>query len=193
MVVIKRYPNRKLYDTGAKQYIALDGVAELIRQGAEIKVVDHASGEDLTAFTLTQIILEQEKQRPGFLTHSFLADLIRMRGERISVLKSNLMGPIHLWRQIDEEIKVRLQRLVQAGELTEKEANRLIEKLISPGVAHFNESKLNQDIEAFFARNRPPSREDLQRLNNQLDALSNKLAEMTDQDQSDASAPPSTF
>ncbi len=182
MVVIKRYPNRKLYDTVAKQYIALEGVAELVRQGTEIQVVDHASGEDLTAFTLTQIILEQEKKRPGFLTHSFLTDLIRTRSERISVLKSNLMGPVHFWRQIDEEIKIRLQRLVQAGELSEKEASHLIEKLLSPGVAHINESKLNQDIEAFFARNQPPSREDLQRLTDQLDDLSNKLAEITDKD-----------
>ena len=93
MVVIKRYPNRKLYDTVAKQYIALEGIAELVRQGSEIKVVDHASGEDLTAFTLTQIILEQEKKRPGLLTHSFLTDLIRTRGERISALKSNLIAP----------------------------------------------------------------------------------------------------
>ena len=98
MVVIKRYPNRKLYDTVAKQYIALEGVAELVRQGAEIKVVDHASGEDLTALTLTQIILEQEKKRPGLLTHSFLTDLIRTRGERISALKSNLKAPLHFWR-----------------------------------------------------------------------------------------------
>jgi polyhydroxyalkanoate synthesis repressor PhaR len=183
MVVIKRYPNRKLYDTVAKQYIALDGVAELVHRGAEIKVVDHASGEDLTAFTLTQIILEQEKKRPGFLTHSFLTDLIRTRGERISSLTSNLLSPVHLWRQIDEEIKMRLQGLVEAGELAEEEANRLIEKLLSPGARHINETKLNQDIETFFARNRPPSREDLQRLTDQLDDLSNKLAEITGEDQ----------
>jgi polyhydroxyalkanoate synthesis repressor PhaR len=182
MVVIKRYPNRKLYDTVAKQYIALDGVAELVRQGTEIKVVDHASGEDLTAFTLTQIILEQEKKRPGFLTHSFLADLIRTRGDRISALKSNLKSPVHFWSQIDEEIKMRLQRLVQAGELTEQEAGRLIEKLLSSAGAHLSDSRAEQDIEAFFARNRPPSREDLQKLTNQLDDLSKKLAEITEKD-----------
>ncbi len=182
MVVIKRYPNRKLYDTAAKQYIALDGIAELVRQGAEIKVVDHASGEDLTAFTLTQIILEQEKKRPGFLTHSFLTDLIRTRGERISALRSNLKPAVHFWGQIDEEIKIRLQKLVQAGELSEKEAGRLIEKLLSSTGAHHSDSKLNQDIEAFFARNRLPSREDLQKLTNQLDDLSKKLAEIADKD-----------
>jgi len=182
MVVIKRYPNRKLYDTTAKQYITLDGIAELVRQGSEIKVVDNASGEDLTAFTLTQIILEQEKKRDGYLTHSFLTDLIRTRGEQISALKNSVMSPVHFWRPIDEEIKARLQTLVQVGELSEKEASQLIEKLLSQAAAPYFESKLSQDIEAFFARNRLPSRDDLQRLYNQLDDLSKKLAEMTDKD-----------
>ena len=54
MLVIKRYPNRKLYDTEAKRYITLDGIAELIRQGAEVRVIDHTTDEDLTAVTLTQ-------------------------------------------------------------------------------------------------------------------------------------------
>jgi polyhydroxyalkanoate synthesis regulator protein len=65
MIIIKRYPNRKLYNTEAKQYITLEGVADLIRQGAEIQVVDHASGEDLTAVTLTQIILSRKRSKAG--------------------------------------------------------------------------------------------------------------------------------
>jgi polyhydroxyalkanoate synthesis repressor PhaR len=182
MVVIKRYPNRKLYDTNAKQYITLDGVAELVRQGAEIKVVDHASGEDLTAVTLTQIILGQEKKRDGLLTHSFLTDLIRTRGERMSALKSSLRSPAHFWRLIDEEIKLRLQSLTQAGKLSENEASQLIEKLMSAEAAANGENKQGQDSGAFTLRNRLPTREDMQRLNNQLDDLSKKLAEITDKD-----------
>ena len=61
MPIIKRYPNRKLYDTAAKQYVSLDGIAAMIRRGDEVQVVDHATGEDLTTLTLTQIIVEQEK------------------------------------------------------------------------------------------------------------------------------------
>ena len=68
MPIIKRYPNRKLYDTEAKKYITLDGIAELIRQGEEVVVIDHTTNEDLTAVTLTQIIFEQEKKSSGFLT-----------------------------------------------------------------------------------------------------------------------------
>jgi polyhydroxyalkanoate synthesis repressor PhaR len=182
MVVIKRYPKRKLYDTNAKQYITLDGVAELVRQGSEIKVVDHASGDDLTAFTLTQIILGQEKKRDGYLTHAFLTDLIRRHGERMSVFRSSWMSPIHFWRPIDEEIKMRFQSLVQAGELSEKEASHLIEKLLSPEAVPMNESRLSQQIDTFFTRSKLPSREDIQKLDNQLDDLSKKLAEITGKD-----------
>lgn len=63
MAIIKRYPNRKLYDTEAKKYITLDGIAELIRDGQEVQVMDHSTGEDLTTLTLTQIIFEQEKEK----------------------------------------------------------------------------------------------------------------------------------
>ena len=53
MPLIKRYPNRKLYDTEAKQYVTLEQIAELIRSGKDVQVIDHESGEDLTALTLS--------------------------------------------------------------------------------------------------------------------------------------------
>ena len=59
--VIKRYSNRKLYDTQESRYVTLEEIEEMIRAGREISVVDAASGEDLTSVTLTQIILENER------------------------------------------------------------------------------------------------------------------------------------
>ena len=67
MRIIKRYSNRKLYDTAAKEYITLEAIADLIRAGEEIQVVDNVTEEDLTALTLSQIILEQEKKKKGFV------------------------------------------------------------------------------------------------------------------------------
>ncbi len=90
MPVIKRYPNRKLYNTDAKQYITLDGIAALIRQGQEVSVVDHTTGEDLTAVTLAQIIVEQEKRQGGILPHSLLASLIQAGGEAMHTLRRTL-------------------------------------------------------------------------------------------------------
>ncbi len=59
---IKRYSNRKLYDTQDKQYVTLADVAGFVRNGEEVKVTDHVSGADLTSATLAQIIFEEEKR-----------------------------------------------------------------------------------------------------------------------------------
>jgi polyhydroxyalkanoate synthesis repressor PhaR len=75
--VIKRYSNRKLYDTQESRYVTLDEIEEMIRSGREISVVDAASGEDLTSVTLTQIILEAERNHRGNLPTAFLHQLIK--------------------------------------------------------------------------------------------------------------------
>ena len=75
--VIKRYSNRKLYDTQESRYITLEEVEELIRQGTEITVVDASTGEDLTSVTLAQIILENERSRRAALPTAFLHQLIK--------------------------------------------------------------------------------------------------------------------
>jgi polyhydroxyalkanoate synthesis repressor PhaR len=63
--LIKKYANRKLYDTRTSRYITLEGISELVRDGHEIKVVDRNNGHDLTQVTLSQIVLSQEKRSPG--------------------------------------------------------------------------------------------------------------------------------
>jgi polyhydroxyalkanoate synthesis repressor PhaR len=75
--VIKRYSNRKLYDTQESRYVTLEEIEEMIRAGREISVVDAASGEDLTSVTLTQIILENERTRRATLPAAFLHQLIK--------------------------------------------------------------------------------------------------------------------
>ncbi len=61
--VIKRYTNRKLYDTVESRYVTLDEIAQMIKGGAEVKVLDNRTKEDLTSVTLAQIIFEEEKKR----------------------------------------------------------------------------------------------------------------------------------
>src|SRR4051812_1514353 len=60
--IIKRYQNRKLYDTDASCYVTLDEIAEMIQQGEEVAVVDNRNQKDITAMTLTQIIFEKQKK-----------------------------------------------------------------------------------------------------------------------------------
>jgi polyhydroxyalkanoate synthesis repressor PhaR len=75
--VIKRYSNRKLYDTQESRYVTLEELEELIRAGKEISVVDVSTGEDLTSVTLAQIILENERNRRAALPTAFLHQLIK--------------------------------------------------------------------------------------------------------------------
>lgn len=79
--LIKRYESRKLYDTEESRYVSLEEIATWVREGQEVKVVDNASGADVTSQTLTQIILEEGRRGTSFLPSDLLHDLIRV-GER---------------------------------------------------------------------------------------------------------------
>jgi polyhydroxyalkanoate synthesis repressor PhaR len=75
-VVIRKYANRRLYDTSSRRYINLDEIAELIRQGRSVQVVDAKTGEDLTRVILTQIIMEDARDQPTGLPLELLRQLI---------------------------------------------------------------------------------------------------------------------
>jgi polyhydroxyalkanoate synthesis repressor PhaR len=76
-VVVKKYGNRRLYDTSGSRYINLEDIAALIRNGTDVKVLDAKTGEDLTRLTLTQIIVEDAKAQPQGLPIEFLQQLIK--------------------------------------------------------------------------------------------------------------------
>lgn len=81
--IVKRYANRKLYDTQRSRYVTLDQIAEMIRGGEDVKIVDNNSKEDLTAITLTQIIFEEEKKQ-SFLPLSALRNIIQSGASNMS-------------------------------------------------------------------------------------------------------------
>jgi polyhydroxyalkanoate synthesis repressor PhaR len=83
--VVKRYANRKLYDTQRSRYVTLDQIADMIRSGEDVKIVDNNSKEDLTAITLAQIIFEEEK-KSSFLPLSALRNIIQSGGSSITQL-----------------------------------------------------------------------------------------------------------
>ncbi|MDE2924140.1 MAG: pesticin [Acidobacteriota bacterium] len=80
-IVIKKYENRRLYDTHSSRYVNLDGVAELVRSGRDIQVVDSKTGEDVTRHVLTQIIVDGAKDPEHGPPLEFLRDLVRARDQ----------------------------------------------------------------------------------------------------------------
>ena len=114
-ITIKKYSNRRLYDSTNKRYVTLDNIASLIREGSEIKVIDSQSGEDISKVILIQVILESEKNKEDILPVSFLHMLIKygnkvakdffenyflMMFQPYNYLKDNYRENIRMWRQM---------------------------------------------------------------------------------------------
>jgi polyhydroxyalkanoate synthesis repressor PhaR len=108
-LLVKRYANRKLYDQGRSRYVTLEELEELIRQGREIRVVDAASGEDLTSQTLAQIILDNARGRRAQLPAAFLHQLIK-HGEAWQTfvqesLQASLQGIVASQREAERALR----------------------------------------------------------------------------------------
>ncbi|WP_239590957.1 polyhydroxyalkanoate synthesis repressor PhaR [Vitreimonas flagellata] len=83
VVVIKKYANRRLYNTAASSYVTLDHLSEMVREGVDFVVLDAKSGDDITRSVLTQIIFEQESKGQNLLPVQFLRRLIRFYGDQM--------------------------------------------------------------------------------------------------------------
>ena len=86
VVIIKKYANRRLYDTESSSYITLERLAEMVRQKRQFKVIDAKSGEDLTRGVLTQIIMDEEARGATMLPVNFLRQLISMYGDQMQAV-----------------------------------------------------------------------------------------------------------
>jgi polyhydroxyalkanoate synthesis repressor PhaR len=135
--LIKKYANRKLYDTRTSRYITLEGIAQLVRDGHEIKVVDRDDGRDLTQVTLSQVVLEEEKRGPARLVDAG-GEMLHDRGQALlDYVRKTLNVPNDLRNQVerrregietvmDDAIEQTLRRLRIP---TRKDIDRINERL----------------------------------------------------------------
>lgn len=164
-IVIKKYANRRLYNTGTSSYITLDDIAEMVREETDFQVVDAKSGEDITHQVLTQIILDQESSGRGaqMLPVSFLRDLIGMYGNSMqSMIPSYLEASMSSFRK-------------NRTELTEAWSKGLTANSFAR-IAETNIAMMRAAAEAFMPGSKPaappPAKHD------DLAALRDQMAEM---------------
>jgi polyhydroxyalkanoate synthesis repressor PhaR len=91
VIIVKKYANRRLYDTGRSSYVTLDDLCEMIKEGQEFVVQDAKTAEDLTQQVLTQIIVEQESRGQSMLPPNFLRQLIKFYGDGMQGLVPNYL------------------------------------------------------------------------------------------------------
>ena len=105
-IIIKKYANRRLYNTDTSSYITLDDLAGMVRENVDFKVLDAKSGDDITHTILTQIIVDEESSGAQMLPVSFLRDLISMYGNSMqSMMPSYLEASMATFRKNREELQ----------------------------------------------------------------------------------------
>jgi polyhydroxyalkanoate synthesis repressor PhaR len=183
MPLIKRYANRKLYDTESKRYITLDGIAEMIRQQQDVKVVDHETGEDITALTQAQIIFEQERKLRTGIPRTVFTNLIQTSSDTISQVWHVLIPPDEMKKTVDAEIEKRVQALMKAGQLSDDDGLRLLDLLLTSPAPEPETTKPDRaaplsGLEKFI-KQRAPSQEQMEQLTRQVEALTAEVERLT--------------
>lgn len=111
--VIKKYPNRRLYDTEESRYITLADVKDLVMNKVDFEVIDKKSGEDITRTILLQVISEQEQQGDPIMSEDFLAQIIRAYGSVVpDFVTKYLEQSMTLFMQQQKFLKGQLQSAV---------------------------------------------------------------------------------
>lgn len=179
--VIKRYTNRKLYDTVESRYVTLDEIAEMIKQGGEVKIIDNRNKEDLTSVTLAQIIFEEEKKR-NQMPLSVLREIIRRPGESLQGFIQKEVTP--RVASIREEAESRLDKLLRREEGAQAEAGaaspadllKASQRIWEDWQRRIDE-RIKHVVEGVLG-NLPALGRDMQALGQRLEALEKKLDEL---------------
>lgn len=178
--VIKRYQNRKLYDTSASAYVTLDDIAQMIKSGIDVRVIDNKSKKDLTSLTLTQIIFEEEKKHKSVLPLATLQRIIASSGESISEFVDRHIVPgLNSFTHARREMEKYVNRLVKKGRIDPEEGRSMLQELVSGSQKGLEEaytrvdSRLGEILE--LLRSIATLSKDIGHLEERLDDLEEKL------------------
>lgn len=142
--LIKRYNNRKLYDTSTSKYVTLADILKMVMDGVDVKIIDNDTGKDISGLTMAQILFEELKNSKGLVSFTALKNLIRLSKGSISELFEELfssdspliaelrgrgrkkLDEIYSW--LDKKIESALPGLTQVASMRE-DLNKLMEKV----------------------------------------------------------------
>ncbi len=133
--IIKRYQNRKLYDTSQSRYVTLNDIGDMIKTGEDIKIIDNQSKEDLTSLTLTQIIFEQEKKKKSLLPLSALRDIIQSGPSQVVDYVANKADEVvHTISHARDEVEDYIENMIKKGDLSLEEMRHLLKQFVDRNI-----------------------------------------------------------
>jgi len=180
--LVKRYSNRKLYDTLERRTITLEGIAQLVRDGQDVKVVDNDSEEDISTVVLTQILLERERHASSPASKTVLTGLVQAGTATFGQFRRTITG-MGLVQLAEQETERLINTAVELGHLTESEVLRSVESVIERRrqVRGDAAGLVEERIVGAIKRADVPTRDEFNRLLAQLHSLSVQLNAVLDE------------
>jgi polyhydroxyalkanoate synthesis repressor PhaR len=186
-VVIKKYANRRLYNTQTSSYVTLDHLAQMVKEGTEFEVHDARTGEDITRSVLTQIIFEEEAKGQNLLPIRFLRQLIRFYGDSLQAFVPGYLDmSMESFTKNQEAMRNRIAEAFGGG-------SQAIEAMTRQNLAMFERA---MQMFSPFASRRPTadeearangaaeakakSSEEITELKNEIEAMRKQLAELSE-------------
>lgn len=181
-VIIKKYANRRLYNTRSSSYITLEDLAEMTREDVDFQVIDAKSGEDITHSVLTQIIVDEESHGQNMLPVAFLRQIISLYGGALQpMVPQYLEASMEAFRKNQREFHKALEDAVTAGPFGEI-ARRNIEMMKAAGEAFVpkdTSEAASADADE-TAEGGEGDKQDISELRKQLASLQAKLDKLED-------------
>ncbi len=171
-VIVKKYANRRLYNTSSSSYITLDDLAGMVRDNVEFQVLDAKSGEDITHSILTQIIMDEEANGEQMLPVSFLRQLISMYGNSMqSLMPSYLEASMANFRENQVKIREALEKGISNSPIAKiHETNMAMMRAASEALLPGSSQKRDQAKDS--------SKAEINALREQMAAMQKKLDEL---------------
>lgn len=178
---IKKYANRRMYDSTDKKYVSMEDIAALVKDGQAVSIIDSTTGEDLTVAVLTQLLATETPDEGDLSPQGLIADLLRKGGETISGLaeKSNVF-----WRSALDTAEDEFDKLVDAF-VKEREASKAEGRSFRAEVTGYAESLrnwINANVDArineVLAKTHLATRDEIEALNDKVDLLTEQVDEL---------------
>jgi len=178
MRTIKKYANRKIYDTTEKVYISLDRVLELIQAGEDVAIVDNTSGRDITASVVSRLLARNDPQRERNVPSGLLISLLRKGGGTLADYSRRYAA---LWRNAltlaEDEIDKRINRLVSDRTISGVEGKKLKNEIVAytENIKSLIREKMDQRVNEVLERMHLAHRETVDQLFDEVERLRQKV------------------
>ena len=185
MKIIKRYRNRRLYHTGLKSFIVLADLEEMVRRDEQFKVIDTATGKDITLSVLTAVVSERAGSwRSVAASREILRTVIKLGGNRsMSILKNTVLAGIGFASLTKKKAEELVDSLIKTGELSKSEKKKAVLELLSKAESSAKEatSKVTGEIDKAMKKITVVKSKDMEALTKKVDKLARSVTKIEKQ------------